>query len=116
MVLAGSVNKDIVALLNCAGIQSVGLCGKDGNLLCAQKMVPEDGSDIGHVGRIEQVNTKVLRALCENDMVPVIAPIATDEHGGVWNINADTAAGKLRLRFRQKNWSFLRIPLVCYGM
>jgi acetylglutamate kinase len=95
MVLAGTVNKDIVSLINQAGGEAVGLCGKDGNLMHACQIEMEDGSNIGHVGRVTRVRAKVIDALCREGMIPVIAPIATDEDGGIWNINADTAAGEI---------------------
>ena len=95
MVLAGTVNKSIVTLINRHGGNAVGLCGKDGNLLHAKRIELEDGVDLGHVGRIDRVNAHVVNVLCEAGAVPVIAPIATDEHGGTWNVNADTAAGEI---------------------
>ena len=107
MVLAGSVNKDIVALLSRAGADAVGLCGKDGNLLYAKKVVTEDGSDIGHVGQITGVHTRVVRTLCDAGMIPVIAPIATDGDGGTWNINADTAAGEVAAALSAEKLVFL---------
>lgn len=93
MMLAGSVNKDIVTLLNQAGGEAVGLSGKDGRLLYARKTSTPDGEDIGQVGEVDSVNTKVLDVLCDNGIIPVIAPVATDRFGGTWNVNADTAAG-----------------------
>ena len=107
MVLAGMVNKDIVSLLNKAGGGAVGLSGKDGNLLYAQKKVMPDGSDIGHVGEIIQVNTRVVDTLTAAGMVPVIAPIATDANGGTWNVNADTAAGEVAGALRAEKLVFL---------
>lgn len=107
MVLAGTVNKDIVSLLNKAGGTAVGLSGKDGNLLYAQKKVPADGSDIGHVGEITQVNTRVIDTLTAAGMVPVIAPVATDAAGGTWNVNADTVAGEVAGALRAEKLVFL---------
>jgi acetylglutamate kinase len=107
MVLAGSVNKDIVSLLNTAGGTALGLSGKDGNLLYAEKKETDDGTDIGHVGMITQVNTKVIETLTTAGMVPVIAPIATDRAGGTWNINADTAAGEVAGALRAEKLVFL---------
>ncbi len=95
MVLAGTVNKSIVSLINRHGGNAVGLCGKDGNLLRAKRIQLDDEVDLGHVGQIDRVNTHVVNVLCEAGVVPVIAPIATDEHGGTWNVNADTAAGEI---------------------
>ncbi|MCF6285658.1 MAG: acetylglutamate kinase [Candidatus Hydrogenedentes bacterium] len=107
MVLAGSVNKDIVSLLNTAGSTALGLSGKDGNLLFAEQKETDDGTDIGHVGTITQVNTKVIETLTAAGMVPVIAPIATDRAGGTWNINADTAAGEVAGALRAEKLVFL---------
>jgi len=107
MVLAGSVNKEIVGLLSQAGGQAVGLCGKDASLLFATKKETEDGSDIGQVGRITQVNPKVIHALCTSGLIPVIAPIATDEEAGTWNINADTVAGEVAAALNAEKLVFL---------
>ncbi len=107
MVLAGSVNKDIVTLLNQAGGQAVGLSGKDANLLHASKIVFEDGSDIGHVGQIVNVHVRILNVLCAAGIIPVIAPIATDSEGGTWNINADTAAGEVAAALQAEKLVFL---------
>lgn len=107
MVLAGSVNKEVVSLLARAGGQAVGLCGKDGGLLYACKKQTEDGSDIGHVGHITRVEPKVVHALCAAGMIPVIAPIATDAEGGTWNINADTAAGEVAAALGAEKLVFL---------
>jgi acetylglutamate kinase len=95
MVLSGSVNKDIVALINQAGGNSLGLSGKDGNLLFAKKIERDDDVDIGHVGQIESVQSHVVEVLCGSGIIPVIAPIATDRQGRTWNVNADTAAGEI---------------------
>jgi acetylglutamate kinase len=107
MMLAGSVNKDIVNLLNHAGGEAVGLCGKDGRLLYARKKYTAAGEDIGQVGEIVKVNTKVVKALCDNGLIPVIAPIATDPDGGSWNINADTAAGEIAAAVEAEKLVFL---------
>ena len=107
MMLAGSVNKDIVSLLAKAGGQAVGLCGKDGGLLHARKIELASGADIGHVGRIVGVRTKVVEVLSEAGMIPVIAPIATDPAGGTWNVNADTAAGEVAAALNAEKLVFL---------
>lgn len=107
MVLAGSLNKDIVNLLNLAGADAVGLCGKDGNLMYARKKVLDDGSDIGHVGEITGVHSKVIEVLTKAGMIPVIAPIATDGQGNTWNINADTAAGEVAAALQAEKLVFL---------
>lgn len=107
MVLAGSVNKDIVRLINLAGGDAVGLCGKDGNMLFARKIETEDGSDIGQVGRLTNVHTKAIDTLSRAGLIPVIAPIATDGMGGTWNINADTAAGEIAAALKAEKLVFL---------
>ncbi|MEX2016514.1 MAG: acetylglutamate kinase [Candidatus Hydrogenedentales bacterium] len=107
MVLAGSVNKDIVGLINRAGGDAVGLCGKDGNLLHAKKVVMEDGTDIGHVGEIQVVHFKLIDVLSREGMIPVIAPVATDREGGTWNVNADTAAGEIAAALQAEKLVFL---------
>lgn len=107
MILAGATNKDIVSLLNQAGGDAVGLCGKDGNLLYASRVLTEDGSDIGHVGRIVHVRCKVIEVLSKAGMIPVIAPIATDTEGGTWNVNADTAAGEIAAAIQAEKLVFL---------
>lgn len=107
MVLAGTINKDIVNLLNTAGGSAVGLSGKDGSLLHAKRVELPDGADIGHVGQITGVHYKIIRVLCEAGFIPVIAPIATDEAGGTWNINADTAAGEVAAALQAEKLIFL---------
>ena len=107
MVLAGSVNKDVVRLINLAGGDAVGLCGKDGNLLFARQIETEDGSDIGQVGRLTNVHTRVIDVLSRAGLIPVIAPIATDGMGGTWNINADTAAGEIAAALKAEKLVFL---------
>jgi acetylglutamate kinase len=107
MVLSGSVNKDVVRLINQAGGDAVGLSGKDGNLLFARKIETEDGSDIGQVGRITNVHTRVVDTLSRAGLIPVIAPIATDGMGGTWNINADTAAGEIAAALKAEKLVFL---------
>lgn len=107
MSLAGTVNKDIVTLINQSGGDAVGLCGKDANLLHARKLDREDGVDLGNVGEIDSVHFKIIDVLCGNDMIPVIAPIATDEEGRTWNVNADTAAGEIAAALQAEKLIFL---------
>jgi acetylglutamate kinase len=107
MVLGGLVNKDIVNLIQHNGGQAVGLTGKDGRLIKARKMLlknldaddPElqasEIIDIGHVGEVQGIDTKVLDLLGGSDFIPVIAPIGVDEQGVSYNINADLVAGKV---------------------
>ncbi|MBP0028662.1 acetylglutamate kinase [Roseofilum sp. Guam] len=92
MVLVGRVNKEIVSLINQAGGQAIGLCGKDGNLITAR---PQGQEGIGFVGEVSSINTKVLKPLLENGYIPVISSVACDPQGQAYNINADTVAGEL---------------------
>lgn len=107
MVLAGSVNKDIVSLLNLSGGNAVGLSGKDGNLFMARQIDLGDGVDIGHVGEVRTVNPHIVDVVCQAGMIPVVAPIATDPEGGTWNVNADTAAGELAAELHAEKLVFL---------
>ena len=104
MVLGGTVNKQIVNLINRNGGQAVGLTGKDGQLIRAKKLTvthqtPEMSApeilDIGLVGEVEHVNRAVIDMLINSDFIPVIAPIGVDEKGASYNINADLVAGKV---------------------
>ena len=107
MVLAGSLNKEIVTLISRAGGNPIGLCGKDGNLLHARKKVSEDGADLGFVGDITGVHFKILTVLCDAGLIPIIAPIATDPQGNTWNVNADTAAGEIAAAIQAEKLVFL---------
>jgi acetylglutamate kinase len=93
MVLVGKVNKEITSLLNKHGGKAVGLSGKDANLLIANKDLSND--DIGFVGEIVEVNENFLKMILENGYIPVIAPCAIGRDGNTYNVNADTAAGKI---------------------
>ena len=98
MVLGGSVNKDIVNLINQHGGQAVGLTGKDGRLIKAKKlMMKQEGKDIdiGQVGEVVSIDPALVTLLDSKDFIPVIAPIGVGEQGEAYNINADLVAGKL---------------------
>lgn len=98
MVLVGKTNKEVVSLLNVNGGNAVGLCGIDSNLfMCEKQTTNVDGkeTDIGYVGKIKAVNPDIIKNLCENGYIPVVAPIGVDENGQSYNINADTAASTL---------------------
>lgn len=94
MVLAGTTNKGIVSLIHRAGGKAVGLSGKDGNLLVAKKLTP-NGTDIGYVGEVTQVNAEVLQVLSEAGYIPVVSSVAIGEDGQSYNVNADHAAGAI---------------------
>jgi acetylglutamate kinase len=104
MVLAGSINKQIVGYINAAGGKAIGLCGKDGNMVQARKVsrtvVDPDSNierivDLGFVGEPDKVDLFVLNAVLGKEMIPVIAPVATAAGGGTFNVNADTFAGAI---------------------
>ena len=104
MVLAGSINKQIVGYINAAGGKAVGLCGKDGNMVQARKVsrtvIDPDSNiekvvDLGFVGEPDKVDLTVLNHLLGKDLIPVLAPVATSGTGGTFNVNADTFAGAI---------------------
>jgi acetylglutamate kinase len=104
MVLGGTVNKQIVSLINRNGGQAIGVTGKDGNLIHARKLSVSRKSpemrateiiDIGHVGEVKSINRKVIDLLVQSDFIPVIAPIGVGDDGATYNINADLVAGKV---------------------
>jgi acetylglutamate kinase len=104
MVLAGSINKQIVGFINEAGGKAVGLCGKDGNMVKAKKvsrtMVDPSSNiekviDLGFVGEPDKVDTTVLDEILGRELIPVLAPVATSAEGGTFNVNADTFAGAI---------------------
>ena len=104
MVLAGSINKQIVGFINAAGGKAVGLCGKDGNMVLARKITrsvidpqtkQEREVDLGFVGEPDKVDTMVLDQLLGRELIPVLAPVATSADGSSYNVNADTFAGAI---------------------
>ncbi len=104
MVLAGSINKEIVAMINAEGEWAIGLCGKDGNMAFARKATKtvkdpdsniEKVLDLGFVGEIVEVDRTLLDLLAKSEMIPVIAPVSPGRDGHTYNINADTFAGAI---------------------
>ena len=104
MVLAGTINKQIVASINAEGARAVGLCGKDGNLVlvkkATRKTIDPDSNiekiiDLGFVGEPKRVDRKVLDMVIESGLIPVIAPVCFGEDGNTYNVNADTFAGAI---------------------
>lgn len=91
MVLAGKVNKSLAADLSALGGRAVGLCGIDGGLI----RVHQKNEKLGHVGEIDEINTKILDDLLDGGFIPVISSIGIDDDGNPYNINADTAAAKI---------------------
>ncbi len=101
MVLGGQVNKEIVSLLNRHRGKAVGISGKDGNLIRARRLKARGGDedsefiDLGQVGEIVSIDTRVLEMMKASDFIPVIAPVGTDGNGVSYNINADSVAGSI---------------------
>jgi acetylglutamate kinase len=100
MVLAGAINKQIVGFINSEGGRAIGLCGKDGNMVTAQKVrkVEQDGKpaiDLGFVGEPSKVDSTVLEQVLGRELIPVLAPIAQGAEGETFNVNADTFAGAI---------------------
>ncbi|PKN60090.1 MAG: acetylglutamate kinase [Deltaproteobacteria bacterium HGW-Deltaproteobacteria-11] len=104
MVLVGMVNKEIVGLINRHGGMAVGLSGKDGNLIEAEKYylseekakdTPPEIIDIGLVGKVTKINAALITSLAKDGFIPVIAPTGVGEHGETFNINADLVAGEV---------------------
>jgi acetylglutamate kinase len=100
-VLAGEVQQDIVGLINQAGGKAVGLTGRDGGLIRAQKLKMVDNTDptkhhdVGQVGDIVSIDPSVVKALQDDQFIPVISPLGFGEHNESYNINADVVASKL---------------------
>ena len=92
MILCGKVNKNVTSNLSSMGVRAIGVSGKDNGLIRVRKKPPVGGVDYGYVGEIVSVNGEMLKGLCLEDYVPVIASIGVDENGESYNINADTAA------------------------
>jgi acetylglutamate kinase len=104
MVLVGMVNKEIVGLINRHGGNAVGLSGKDGNLIKAEKYylseekaknTPPEIIDIGLVGKVKTINSGLIVSLSQNAFIPVIAPTGIGDEGETYNINADVVAGEV---------------------
>ena len=116
MVLAGSINKEIVALINAEGEWAIGLCGKDGNMVFAKKANKtwrdptsniEKVLDLGFVGEPVEVDRTLLDLLARSEMIPVIAPVAPGRDGATYNIHADTFAGAIAGSLGAKRLLFL---------
>lgn len=103
MVLAGKVNKELVALLSEHKGNAVGLCGIDGKMLVAEKAEGANGEDLGFVGNIKKVNTKPIKDALNNGCIPVIATVACGSDGNTYNINADTAAARIAAELGAEN-------------
>ena len=116
MVLAGKVNKDIVATINQHGGQAVGLSGKDGHLITAKKLQfisnpdevgakpdnPPEIIDLGMVGEVVSVDSRIIKSLIGNQFIPVIAPVGVGKDNETYNINADLVAGHIASSLKAK--------------
>ena len=117
MVLAGAINKRIVAAINAQGGKAVGLCGKDANLMVCEKALkkkkdPESNIekvlDLGFVGEPVEVNPHVLQVFLESDFIPVVAPVGAGRNADeTFNVNADTAAGAIAGTMKAKRLMLL---------
>ena len=112
-VLAGEVQQDIVGLINQAGGKAVGLTGRDGSLIRARKLRlvdqndPTKEHDVGQVGDIVQIDPSVVRALQDDQFIPVVSPIGFGEHNESYNINADVVAGDLAIALQAEKLMML---------
>jgi acetylglutamate kinase len=106
MVLAGTINKQLVAAINRAGGCAIGLSGKDGGLIQARKLT-RNGCDLGFVGEPEHVEGRVLATFRASDIIPVIAPIGVGAAGETYNINADTVAGAVAAAVKARRFLLL---------
>jgi len=104
MVLTGKINKQIVGLINSHGGRAVGLSGKDGNIIEAEKYLlsdekakntPPEIIDIGMVGKVRKINAGLITSLIKDGFIPVIAPTGAGDKGETYNINADVVAGEI---------------------
>lgn len=115
MVLSGAINKSIVAAIMSAGAKAVGISGKDGGLIKAEKITSrrdpnsaiEKVVDLGFVGKPTKIDTKVLDALMHGGLIPVVAPLGLGEDGQTYNINADTVAGAISSSLEAKRMLML---------
>ena len=93
--LIGEVNSNLVSLANSLGIKAVGLSGKDNQMILAEKCETNCEVELGYVGEVKKVDPTLLKTMIENDYVPIVAPVGTDEEGNSYNINADLVAGEV---------------------
>lgn len=106
MVLCGKLNKDITSKLNKLGVKAIGICGKDAKLIKVKKKSGGD-VDLGFVGEITEINTKIIELLANDEYIPVIATVGCDEEGNSYNINADTAAAEIAAALKAEKLIFL---------
>ena len=111
MVLAGRINKNIASKINSSGGKAVGISGKDGSMIVAEKLTKQKGSnesnieriiDLGYVGFPKKINNTIIETLIKDDFIPIIAPLGIGVDGKTYNINADTAAGAIASSLKSK--------------
>ena len=111
MVLAGRINKNIASKINSSGGKAVGISGKDGSMIIAEKLTKQNGSnesniekiiDLGYVGFPKKINNTIIETLIKDDFIPIIAPLGIGVDGKTYNINADTAAGAIASSLKSK--------------
>ena len=111
MVLAGRINKNIASKINSSGGKAVGISGKDGSMIVAEKLTKQNGSnesniekiiDLGYVGFPKKINNTIIETLIKDDFIPIIAPLGIGVDGKTYNINADTAAGAIASSLKSK--------------
>ena len=114
MVLAGSINKQLVGAINAQGGRAIGLCGKDGSMVTARKVTrPHEGGDgeppvdLGFVGEPDKIDVTVLEQVLGRELIPVLAPVAAAADGETYNVNADTFAGAIAGALKAKRLLFL---------
>ena len=99
------LNNDILFNLCVNGAKAIGICGIDGNLIEAEKLTTDEAGnpiDIGFVGKVKKINTKVIEMLANDEYIPVIAPIGVGENGESYNINADTVAAEVAIALKAR--------------
>ena len=111
MVLAGRINKNIASKINSSGGKAVGISGKDGSMIVAEKLTKQNSSnesniekiiDLGYVGVPKKINNTIIETLIKDDFIPIIAPLGIGVDGKTYNINADTAAGAIASSLKSK--------------
>lgn len=113
-VILGKTNAGLVSAINSCGGKGIGLSGYDGGLLLCRKLTHNENGepiDLGFVGEIEKVNTELINTLSELGYVPIIAPIAVDDEGNAYNVNADRVAGEVAVALKaEKLMTLTNVP------
>jgi len=107
MVLVGKINKELVSLINKHGRLAVGISGEDGMLIMAKKHHIKGEVDLGFVGEVEKINSKLIKDLTGENFIPVVASVGVDGEGNSYNINADDVAGELAAALKADKVIFL---------